>query len=157
MRKIWKFVQNIMKFVLRKVFRLNVTDNQLNQMMQLVKFGIVGLSNTLISYGVYIILIAFSWHYLVANLAGFFVSVINAFYWNNKYVFKSEKEENRIWWVAFIKTFMSYAGTGLILNNCLLIMWVEIFHLHKTIGPIINVFITVPINYLLNKYWAFNR
>ena len=55
----------------------------------------------------------------------------------------------------FLKTFISYAGTGLILNNVLLILWIDILNLNTLVGPILNLFITIPLNFLLNKYWAF--
>ena len=52
---------------------------------------------------------------------------------------------------------MAYAGTGLILNNILLIFWVDIMGIHEMLGPILNLFITIPLNFLLNKYWAFKK
>ena len=53
---------------------------------QFVKFGIVGVSNTLISLAVYqLALNALGMHYLAANLLGLVISVINAYYWNNLY------------------------------------------------------------------------
>lgn len=129
----------------------------MEKILQFIKFGVVGLSNTLISYAVYIILVAFSWHYLLASLMGFLISVVNAFYWNNKYVFKAEDGEERTLLSSFFKTFMSYAGTGLILNNLLLMLWIDVFKLHEMLGPILNLFITIPLNFLLNKYWAFRK
>lgn len=47
------------------------------------------------------------------------------------------------------------AGTGLVLNNILLIVWVDIFKLNEALGPLINLLITIPLNFLLNKYWAY--
>lgn len=155
MEKIWGFIENIIKFILTKVLHLKIPEEQLGKILQFVKFGVVGLSNTLISYVVYIILVSFKWHYLLASLIGFLISVVNAFYWNNKYVFKAEEGEERTLWSSFVKTFTSYAGTGLILNNVLLILWVDVLKLHEMLGPIINLFITIPLNFLLNKFWAF--
>ncbi len=157
MEKVWVFIENIIRFLLRKVFRLKISEENLEKIFQFVQFGIVGVSNTLISYIVYIILVSLGSYYLIASLIGFLISVINAFYWNNKYVFKSRKEEKRTLCGAFIKTFASYAGTGLILNNILLIIWIDILEINEMAGPIINLFITIPLNFLLNKYWAFKR
>ena len=50
---------------------------------------------------------------------------------------------------------LSYAGTGLVLNNILLVIWIEGLKMHEMLGPIINLFITIPLNFLLNKFWAF--
>lgn len=96
-------------------------------------------------------------YYLAASLIGFVVSVLNAYYWNNKYVFQTDAGESRVWWKTLIKTFASYAGTGLVLSNILLILWVEILHWPEIIGPLINLLVTIPLNFMLNKYWAFKK
>ena len=114
---------------------------------QFFGFAIVGASNTLISYCIY----------AMANIIGYIVSIFNAYYWNTKVVFKKEKGERRIWWKVLMKTFISYAGTGLILSNILLVIWVDGFNIHEMIAPIVNMLITVPLNYILNKYWAYKQ
>ena len=53
---------------------------------QFIKFGIVGLSNTLIAYLVYAVCIYIGLHYLLANVIAFAVSVLNAYYWSDRYV-----------------------------------------------------------------------
>ncbi|OYP50573.1 polysaccharide biosynthesis protein GtrA, partial [Lachnotalea glycerini] len=47
------------------------------------------------------------------------------------------------------------AITGLILANILLIIWVDVLHIPKLFGPIINLIITIPLNFMINKLWAF--
>ena len=99
---------------------------------------------------------------LIINIVFFYryigkIYINNKYYWNNKYVFQSDQEEERVWWKVFFKTVASYAGTGLILNNILLVLWVEIIGLPEMLGPIINLFVTIPLNFLLNKYWAFRK
>lgn len=129
----------------------------IDKIKQFIKFGIVGLSNTLISYVIYVALVHLGMHYIGANIIGFLVSVLNAYYWNNKYVFKEQDGEQRIWWKALGKTFMSYAGTGLILSNVLLVLWVDLLDISEIVAPIINLLITVPLNFIMNKYWAFRQ
>ena len=133
-----------------------------NILVQFVKFGMVGLSNTIISYLLYILTLlglqsmglAPSIDYLIAQFVGFVLSVLWSFYWNNKFVFH-DKKENRNWLHALIKTYISYAFTGLFLNSILSIIWVEVFRWSKLIAPIINLLVSVPMNFILNKFWAF--
>lgn len=127
----------------------------MGRIKQFIKFGVVGVSNTLISYVVYVVLVYFKTHYIVASIIGFIISVLNAYYWNNKYVFKEQQREQRIWWKTLVKTFVSYAGTGLVLSNVLLIIWVEWAGVSEMLAPILNLLITVPLNFVMNKYWAF--
>lgn len=157
MNRIWNLIERIMYFVLYKILHFKLSDAAWEKWCQFVKFGIVGLSNTLISYIVYVVLVYFSVYYLVASLMGFLVSVINAYYWNDRYVFKTEDINRPVWWKVFLKTLMSYAGTGLILNNVMLILWVDIMGVHEMLAPVLNLFITIPLNFVLNKYWAFKK
>ena len=129
----------------------------IDKIKQFIKFGIVGLSNTLISYVVYVVLVYLKMHYILANIIGFLVSVLNAYYWNNKYVFKEQEGEQRVWWKTLGKTFLSYAGTGLVLSNVLLVVWVDWLGISEIIAPIINLLITVPLNFIMNKYWALRQ
>ena len=151
------FIENAINFILNKVFRLSLKESTLLQITQFVKFCLVGLSNTLISYITYVIFIYFNAHYLLASIAGFVISVCNAFFWNDKYVFTESEHNNRSRIKAFFKCFFSYAGTGLLLNNFLLIFWVEFLNIPQILGPIINLLITIPLNFILNKVWAFKK
>ena len=155
MDKFWKFIDTVLYFFITKLFRIKLAPEAWEKLQQFVKFGVVGISNTFISYVVYVVLVFFHVHYLIASLIGFVVSVLNAYYWNDKYVFRAD--EKTPWWEKLLKTFISYAGTGLVLSNILLIIWVELFHLPEMIGPLVNLLITIPLNYILNKYWAFKK
>ena len=128
--------------------------NWIPSLIQFVKFGIVGLSNTLISYVVYVAGVRFGMHYLLASILGFVISVLNSFYWNNKYVFVQGKEERNLL-KTLLKTFMAYAFTGLVLANILLYIWVDILGISEYLGPLINLVVTVPLNFVINKLWAF--
>lgn len=67
---------------------------KVSKLKQFIKFGIVGISNTLISYVVYNnVLLRLKMHYIGASIIGFLVSVVNSYYWNNKYTFKEQDGE----------------------------------------------------------------
>ena len=130
----------------------NLNENEFCKLVkQFIKFGIVGLSNTFISLAIYYILIYFKVYYIVANSAGFVLSVLNAYYWNNKFVFKKSSEGNS---KPMIKTFMSY-GTTFILSNIILGILVGNLNISKVIAPFIVLIITIPLNFMLNKFWTF--
>lgn len=133
----------------------------LDKFVQFVKFGIVGVTNNIIFYVVNVAVLllfksrAFEWDYVVANIAGFLVSVLWSFYWNNKYVFKAEYGEKRSAWRTLLKTYMAYGFTGVILSNALSYLWISVAEISKYVAPLINLFFVVPINFVLNKLWAF--
>lgn len=156
-KKGWELCEACLRFILVKVCRIPFSEEQWKAFMQFIQFGIVGVSNTLISYIVYLIGVLCGLHYLLASVFGFVISILNSFYWNNQYVFKLKENEKRSLLRSFLKTFSAYAGTGLVLNNVLLFIEVDIFHWNKTIAPLINLLITIPLNFLLNKFWAFKK
>ncbi len=166
MNFIWKIIETIAGAVFRFCFRVigkEYTDSVHKSLMQFVKFGIVGVSNTVISYLLYTFaLLAMrqfglfsSIDYLIATVIAFVLSVLWSFYWNNKMVFVMEEGQSRNLWKALIKTYISYSFTGLFLNSVLMVLWVQVFHISEFIAPIINLLISVPVNFIINKFWAF--
>lgn len=155
LKSLWDIIEKILHFILEKIFRIQLSDEKWESFMQFVKFGIVGVSNTLISYVTYLIFVLMGVQYLIAQGIGFFISVTNSFYWNNKYVFIEEEGKKRSILKTYIKTVISYSTTGLFLATFLLILWVDVLHISEYIGPIINLLITIPLNFIINKLWAF--
>ena len=124
-------------------------------MMQFLKFGIVGISNTFLSLLIYYIFIWIDENlYLIGNIVGWLISVANAFFWNNKYVFMSESSGWRGTLKKIGKTYFSYGATFLI-STGMLYLEIDILHWAAVISPILNLAITIPLNFLLNKFWAF--
>ena len=125
--------------------------------LQFFKFSLVGFSNTVIAYAVYFSLVYLGSHYIFANIAAFFISVLNSFFWNNKYVFKNDAEKKRNILQSLVKTYISYAFTGLFLGNVLLFFFIDILQISKYIAPFFGLMITIPLNFILNKKWAFKQ
>ena len=155
------FLMKILKVFFRLVGR-EFSEEKFEAFMQFVSFGIVGVSNTVLSYVVYTISLLLFEHYniiesidyLVAQLISFVIGVSWSFYWNNRVVFAEEKKtENLV--TAYVKTVLSYSFTGLLLSSILLTLWINVFHISQFIAPLINLVVSVPLNFLLNKYWAF--
>lgn len=118
--------------------------------VQFLKFGLVGVSNTLIALGIYYIVLYFAGNYILANFLSWVISVLNAFYWNNRYVFKN----NQSWKRVLVKTYFSY-GTSLIFSTGLLYFQIEHLGISNKIAPLIMLLVTVPLNFLMNKFWTF--
>ena len=108
--KLWSGLEQILYFIIVKVLHLSVLDKNWEGFMQFVKFGIIGLSNTVISYilnvAVLLILSPFSvsWDFFAGNMVGFLLSVLWSFYWNNRFVFTMQEGQRRSVWKALLKT-----------------------------------------------------
>ena len=159
--KLWSGLEQILYFIIVKVLHLSALDKNWEGFMQFVKFGIIGLSNTVISYilnvAVLLILSPFSvsWDFFAGNMVGFLLSVLWSFYWNNRFVFTMQEGQQRSVWKALLKTYLAYGFTGIILNNILSWLWITKFGISKFIAPVINLIISVPLNFIINKLWAF--
>ena len=167
-KKIWILIEGILYWLFSKAFFAigrEMTDKTFESFMQFVKFCIVGLTNTLISYAIYLVMLIFlksvkvsdDYNYLIAQATQFIISVAWSFYWNNKMVFTLNTGETRSWWWALIKTYVSYSFTGLFLSSVLLYVWIQVFHLSEYVAPIFNLIVSIPVNFLINKYWAFKK
>lgn len=158
MSRVWNIIEKLVRVIIGsflRIFKIELTEKQWDTFLQFVKFAFVGVSNFLISYIVYAVFLAIGCHWLIGSIVGFVVSVLNSFFWNDRYVFVQGEGEKRSKWYALCKTFMSYAFSGLILANMLLFVWNDLLHINAFWGPVINLFITTPINFVLNKLWAF--
>ncbi len=163
---IWAWIAQVVFVVLKALYKIvgrELTDEAVSAFLQFVKFGIVGVSNTVISYVLYIVtlyglkaagLMAEA-DYLIAQGVAFVLSVLWSFYWNNKAVFVPKYGEHRSLWKALLKTYVSYSFTGLFLSTALLLLWVNVLHISEFIAPLINLVVSVPVNFLINKFWAF--
>lgn len=153
--------------------------------IQFLKFGLVGISNTLVSGVIYFLMneLWFPGKWFAASLVSWVISVLNAYLWQNIFVFKEdETKKHRVWWQTLFKTYMSYAFTGLFLNNVLLWLWTDVIDIAQFCGHIIdffanihigflgnpetfssnmgwfiNMMISIPLNFIINKCWAYRQ
>lgn len=140
-----------MKWLLEKLGVQNRSE-LLPLLWQFIKFGIIGASNTIVSTSIYYL---FIWMdpklYFVGNVVGWIVSVFNSFYWNNRFVFtKSEFS----WGQKLLRTYLAYGGSFLV-GSITLVVLVRVLGVSAWLAPWINIVITIPLNFILNKFWAF--
>lgn len=124
--------------------------------IEFVKFGIVGLSNVIVHFSIYYLLLLLGLHYILSYIVAFIASVLNAYLWNNRFVFCNMANRGGNAIKRIIKVYVSYTTT-LLLSIILLFILVDLIHISDKMAPIISVIVTTPINYLMNKLWAFRN
>ena len=135
-------------------------------LLQFVKFGIFGVSNTAISYGIemlcyYVLFVNVPWsesvRILATSVLAFVVSVTNSYYWNNRYVFGSgTKKTVRQHLTAYLKTVACYGVTGLLLAPAIKV-YVTALGVPYWLSSLGALVVTIPLNFILNKFWAFRK
>lgn len=130
---------------------MSLKDNLSRTVKQFLGFGMVGVCNNLICLAIYYLVIYFntSW-YLLGNTLGFIVSTLNAYLMNSKLVFKA-KELNKL---RLVKTYCTYL-ISLGISTLLLYVWVNRLNIDARIAPILSLMVTVPFNFLLNRFWVY--
>lgn len=157
----------------------SASTNVKNILVQFVKFGLVGVLNTLISEGGYAVLVYFNMHYIPASFISFSLSVVNAYFWNANFVFNENGEKVKGIRI-FGKTYMAYLW-GYIVHALLLVFWIEIVKvsawmtepaqwftargvegfdaefLGNILAAALNLIIVSPMNFAINKFWTFRK
>jgi putative flippase GtrA len=123
---------------------------------QFISFGLIGGLNTILSLGIYWLVVYLGGHYLLANAIAFAITVFISYVLNNIFTFKGEGKAE--WSLrTLLKVYVSYSITGLFLTSILLWVWTDCLGINENIAPIINLFFTIPLNFLLNKFWAYKK
>jgi putative flippase GtrA len=120
-------------------------------LVQFVKFGIVGVSNTLLTFAVYTLLLkVFGVWYLAASAIGFIVGAVNGFLLNRRWTFRGHVGD------AFTPVRWTVVqGCGLLTNLGLVYLFVEEISLDKLIAQACATVIVTVITFLVNRAWTF--
>jgi putative flippase GtrA len=116
-----------------------------------VKFGIVGVSNTLLAFAVYTVLLkVFGVWYIAASGIGFAVGAVNGFLLNRRWTFKDHVGDalTPVRWAVV-------QGCGLLLNLGLVYTFVSDAGLDKLIGQAFATAIVVVLTFFANRAWTF--
>jgi putative flippase GtrA len=119
--------------------------------IQFVKFGIVGVSNTLLAFAIYTVLLKVVgvW-YLAASAIGFVVGAVNGFLLNRRWTFAGHVGDSLTpvrWGVV--------QGCGLGLNLALLYLFVHGAGVEKLLAQAFATGIVTVVTFLVNRAWTF--
>lgn len=132
-------------------------ENLKKAIIQFIKFGTVGAINTVLSYaitnGAYYLL---HLHEQISNIIAFVITVFISFMLNGRFVFTENKEE-RSFWKSLLKVYASYSITGVFLTAILLYIEEELLGIPHYIATLMNLVVTIPLNFILNKFWAYKE
>lgn len=146
-----------------RVLHIRLTDDMRARVLQFFKFCMVGVTNVAVSYLVNIatlFLLGALWpglkyDYMIANTTAFLVAVYWSFFWNSRKVFHFSTRDKALRRKALLKSYMCYGFSGIIVNNVLSTIWINVLGISKLVAPLLNLLVTIPLNYFTNKKWAF--
>jgi putative flippase GtrA len=120
-------------------------------LVQFVKFGIVGVSNTVLTLGVYTVLLkVFGVWYLAASAIGFAVGATNGFLLNRRWTFRGHIGD------AFTPVRWAIVqGCGLGVNEALLFLFVHDARVDKLLAQVFATAVVTVSTFFVNRAWTF--
>lgn len=117
-----------------------------------MKFGIVGVLNTLINWIIFVVLNFLGVYYILANVIAYCIATANSYIFNSKWVFKYNGKNKKETTIKFVV--LNLFGLGL--NTIILYFLVDILAFNKLFSLIIATGVVMVVNYTVNKLWVFN-
>ncbi len=122
-------------------------------LVQMVKFGAVGVLNTLLTLAVIFLLTKlFRVSDYAANAAGYAVGLANSFVWNKLWTFKSG---GRIARESLL--FLSVYGVCYLVQLGILALLIEVLRLHRDISQLAAMAFYIVLGFLGNKLVTFRK
>ncbi|HXD54528.1 MAG TPA: GtrA family protein [Solirubrobacteraceae bacterium] len=122
-------------------------------LVQFVKFGIVGVSNTLLTFLVYTLLLkVFGVWYIAASAIGFVVGAVNGFLLNRRWTFAGHVGDA----LTPVRWAVVQSG-GLGINLGLLYVFVHDAKLDELLGQAFATVVVTVSTFLVNRAWTFRH
>ncbi|ABP65916.1 GtrA family protein [Caldicellulosiruptor kronotskyensis 2002] len=126
------------------------------QIVQLVKFSIVGVINTAVDFAVFFLFYSvFRISYSLSQVFGYTSGMINSFIMNKKWTFE-DKTTGKV----IITKLLKFVITNLVsLGSSIVVLKLSKTYLSNSIliAKILATLCAQMINYLSYKYWVFNK
>lgn len=119
-------------------------------MNRLVKFALVGLSNTIITLGVYGGLFLVGADYMIAAVVGWSAGALNGYTWNRIWTFRAGAHQHEL-----LGRYLGVALAGLALNSLLLRISIEELGFDELGGQAAILPIVAGTTFLINRFWTF--
>ena len=120
-------------------------------LVQFIKFGVVGISNTLLTFAVYTLLLkVFGVWYIAASAIGFAAGTVNSFLLNRRWTFRGHVGDalTPVRWTVV-------QCTGLGLNLGLLYLFVHDAGLDKLVAQAFATAVVTVTTFFANRAWTF--
>ena len=118
--------------------------------IQLVKFVFVGCLNVAIYYGLFVLMLQIGVHYIPATSIGMIIAIINSYFWNKFFTFKSSSR-------AFgekIK-FLIVHGVQYLCNILIIHLCVTLLNIMPELAGLFAVIIGMFVSFFGHKFWSF--
>ncbi len=124
------------------------------ELWRFVKFGITGVMNTLVDFGVYTLLVElFSVNMYVAQIISYCCGMLNSYLVNRKWTFKTQSKvvSGELWRFILLNLSMMLLGMGVIWLGT---QWL---HCSPVLAKLLSSGVTLVVNFLVSNFWVFRN
>ena len=119
--------------------------------IQLIKFGVVGVSGYVINLVVYALLLGLGAH--LAAVISFVVSAGSNYWWNRHWTFAHQKGHFAYQGLRYLIVTLVALGV----NQLWLLVFLDWFGWGKLVSQALAILLILPVNFLGNKLWSFRN
>lgn len=118
---------------------------------QILKFGTIGVLNTLVDMGTFALLDFIGIYYMIAQTIAYSFGVINSYVFNKNWTFEDTGKEDPTKFVKFIAVNLLTLAVSLLLMN----LFVGYVHLGKMVSKILTTGVIQFLNFFGYKFLVF--
>ncbi|MBQ1468027.1 MAG: GtrA family protein [Solobacterium sp.] len=113
---------------------------------QFLTFGIIGVINTLVSQGLYMVFVGMEVAVGTASILSDVLSMIGSYFMNTYFTYKQKPT-----WKSAVTFPLSYIP-GIIISALMVVLVVDILHAPKMFAKILSLPLYIPVNFLCMSF-----
>jgi putative flippase GtrA len=117
---------------------------------RLIRFGVVGVSNGVVTFGLYAALVGLGIDYLVAAAVGYAAAILNGYTWNRIWTFQAGPFH-----LPGFSRYLLVSVGGLVANLLGLRLAVEYLEMGELVAEVVTLTPIVLVTFSLNRRWTF--
>jgi putative flippase GtrA len=122
------------------------------QLSEMIRFGIVGIANTIVGYGIYLIgLRVFVWAYPIAMGIGTICGIINSYFLNKIFTFRSKNKYS----IKEIAKFVLVYVVQYVFNISVIFALNHYAGISESMAGFFGILSGTVISYCGHKFWTF--
>jgi len=118
---------------------------------QFLKYGVVGASNTAITFAVYVIAVKLGMQYLLASTLGYLIGSVNSYLLNRHWTFRAQDAPRG----SSASRFAVVQAAAIGSNLGLLYLLVSGLRIEKILAQAIVTILVLSVTFGVNRAWAF--
>lgn len=131
------------------ILSINIKD----ELIKMLKYGLVGLLNTTIFIIVAYISRKIGLNYVLYTLIGYSVAILFSFFMNKKYTFNNKIKDFKVIFTKFLAvTFSLLAGVQVIQ-----FLLIDVFELNELYGVFLGMVFYTGLGFILNRFFVFKN